>query len=77
MSFYEYVHKKRVYAAKEYLKMCDNSVEEIGRAVGYSNNNEFYRAFKLYVGMTPSEYRNEKKKSRNKLDLTFSNDKNS
>ena len=77
MSFYEYIHKKRVYTAKEYLKICDNSVEEICRAVGYSNNNEFYRVFKLYVGMTPSEYRNEKKKSRNKLDLTFSNDKNS
>ena len=76
MSFYEYIHKKRIAAAKEYLKICDNSVEEICRAVGYSNNNEFYRIFKQYMGMTPSEYRNEKKQNRNKSDLTFSNDMN-
>ena len=75
MSFYEYVHKKRISSAKEYLKICDNSVDEICHAVGYSNSNEFYKMFKIHTGMTPSEYRNEKKKSRNSFDLTFSNDK--
>jgi len=75
MSFYEYIHKKRIASAKEYLKICDNSVDEICRAVGYSNNNEFYKKFKEYTGMTPSKYRNEKKKDRNKSDLSFSNNK--
>ncbi len=72
ISFYEYIHKKRIASAKEYLKICDNSIDEICRAVGYSNNNEFYKKFKEYTGMTPSKYRNEKKKDRNKSDLSFS-----
>jgi YesN/AraC family two-component response regulator len=72
IGFYEYIHKKRIASAKEYLKICDNSIDEICRAVGYSNNNEFYKKFKEYTGMTPSKYRNEKKKDRNKSDLSFS-----
>ena len=72
ISFYEYIHKKRIASAKEYLKICDNSIDEICRAVGYSNNNEFYKKFKEYTGMTPSKYRKEKKKDRNKADLSFS-----
>ncbi|MBQ9113208.1 MAG: AraC family transcriptional regulator [Clostridia bacterium] len=75
MGFYEYIHKKRIASAKEYLKICDNSVEEICRAVGYSNNNEFYKMFKEYTDMTPSEYRNARKQNRNRFDLTFPNDK--
>ena len=72
ISFYEYIHKKRIASAKEYLKICDNSIDEICRAVGYSNNNEFYKKFKEYTGMTPSKYRKEKKKDRNTADLSFS-----
>ena len=75
ISFYEYVHKKRIESAMEYLKMCDNTVEEIGHAVGYSNVNEFYKMFSQYTDMTPAEYRTSKRKNRNRYDLSEPADK--
>ena len=35
-------------------------VEEVARAVGYSNYISFYNAFKRTENMTPSDYRNRK-----------------
>lgn len=42
------------------LEISNFSVVEISNKIGYSNINFFYKIFKKYFGMTPSEYRNNK-----------------
>lgn len=71
MTFTDYLHKKRVEAAKERLKLSTDTVSDICRAVGYTNSNEFYRVFRAQVGMTPVEYRRKKEADRLHGDLSF------
>ncbi|MBR1703404.1 MAG: helix-turn-helix domain-containing protein [Lachnospiraceae bacterium] len=35
------------------------SIEEIASMLGYSNNSNFYKAFREYYGMSPREYEKE------------------
>ena len=60
-SFTEYVNRKRMAVAVMMLKYTDMTVSEIARAVGFENDNYFYRVFKEKSGMTPTEYRNYQK----------------
>jgi len=60
-SFTEYVNRKRISVAVMMLKHTEMTVSEIASAVGFENNNYFYRVFKQRYGMTPSEYRNSQK----------------
>ncbi len=71
MTFTDYLHKKRVEAAKERLKLSADTVYDICRAVGYTNSSEFYRVFREQVGMTPAEYRRKKEADRLRGDLSF------
>ena len=71
MTFTDYLHKKRVEAAKERLKLSMDTVSDICRAVGYTNSSEFYRVFRAQVGMTPVEYRRKKEADRLRGDLSF------
>lgn len=59
-SFTEYVNRKRMSVATMMLKHTDMSVSEIARAVGFENDNYFYRVFKERYSLTPNEYRNAK-----------------
>ena len=38
------------------LKGTDLSIEEIAAMLGYSNNSNFYKAFREYYHVSPREY---------------------
>jgi YesN/AraC family two-component response regulator len=63
LTFFEYLNRKRIEAAKELLQSdtcSDFRIIEIAYAVGYNNKNTFNSAFKRLTGLTPREYRQSK-----------------
>lgn len=56
-NFLGYLSEMRVEKAKEML--CDPTLKvyEIGQMVGYKSTKHFYKIFKTYEGVTPTEYR--------------------
>ena len=57
MQFSDYVMKKRMEKSCILLTNPKNKIYEIADAVGYDNPKNFSRAFKLYFGVSPKEYR--------------------
>lgn len=55
--FSEYINQLRIEKAKELLKTTHFTAGEIGRKVGYSDTTYFYKQFKKYVSVTPTEWR--------------------
>lgn len=53
----EYVARRRVSQAKLLLSSSDNSISNISRIVGYSDNNYFGIVFRKYEGVSPTEFR--------------------
>ena len=53
----QYIAKRRVGLAREYLKATDKTVIEIANACGFNTMANFYKAFKKYTGKTPSDFR--------------------
>ncbi|MBQ5866900.1 MAG: helix-turn-helix domain-containing protein [Oscillospiraceae bacterium] len=54
-SFYRCVTQRRLIAAK--VRIGDGeSLEDVSRAVGFSDYSSFYRAFKKEYGITPRQY---------------------
>ena len=51
----------RIDKAKSLLTDTDMTVTDIARECGYSSYNYFVRQFKTAEGMSPSEYRAERK----------------
>ena len=58
IGFNEYINMLRINDAKERLLKTDDSITDIGIAVGYNNIRSFNRAFLSQTGMQPREYRN-------------------
>ncbi len=54
---YQYLSKRRVELAKEYLKTSSMSVSEIAEMLCYTDAQYFSTCFKRATGMTPSQYR--------------------
>ena len=54
--FTEILLEKRMDRAVLLLKNTTLSIEEIAAMLGYSNNSNFYKAFREYYGTTPREY---------------------
>ncbi len=52
-----YHHQIRCRKAKELLLRTDQSISEIGEAVGFVSSSHFSHIFRKTVGCTPSEYR--------------------
>ncbi|GHV03361.1 hypothetical protein FACS189485_06330 [Spirochaetia bacterium] len=52
-----YVYKQKVEGAKKLLLETDLGINEIGEKKGFYNRLSFYRFFKKYEGITPSEFR--------------------
>ena len=52
-----YIIKKRIERAKELLCSTDAGVFEIANSVGYEDQFYFYKIFKKYTNLSPSEYR--------------------
>lgn len=57
-NFLEYMNDVRVDRAKAYLTENEKmTVQEIALKLGYSNERQFFRMFKIKVGMSPNKYR--------------------
>lgn len=54
----EYINKKKIMYAAELLVTSNSTIEQLSEQFGFSRPFTFRRAFKQYIGMTPSEYRN-------------------
>jgi len=51
-----YIHELRIKKAKEMLNSDYGSISDIAQSLGYLNIYDFSRAFKKYVGISPSKY---------------------
>lgn len=56
-NFSNFLNKRRIDAACEFLIKSDYKTEQIYKMVGYNSKNYFFKLFKLYMGFTPQEYR--------------------
>lgn len=59
-NFIDYLIEVRMEKAKELLQSTDHKIIEICAMTGYDNPRYFSKLFKLYTGMTPREYREQK-----------------
>ncbi|MCY9136406.1 bifunctional transcriptional activator/DNA repair enzyme AdaA [Bacillus atrophaeus] len=59
----EYIQKKRIAAAAQYLELTDQSIRKIGLAVGIPNTAHFATLFKKRTGYTPTKYRQIKREN--------------
>lgn len=57
MSFSDYILQLRMHTAAELLCTTPLGTAEVSERCGYLAVNTFYRAFKKYYGITPSEFR--------------------
>lgn len=55
-SFRELFNSVRIQRAKELLRLGQDSITAIAGLLGYSSPNNFSRAFKVQVGISPREY---------------------
>ncbi|OGJ85886.1 MAG: hypothetical protein A2268_12520 [Candidatus Raymondbacteria bacterium RifOxyA12_full_50_37] len=51
----------RMEKACEMLEKTDKAISDIGFEVGFNNQNIFFRNFKKYKGLSPTEYQKQKK----------------
>ncbi|THF73566.1 response regulator transcription factor [Cohnella fermenti] len=56
-SFTEHINKYRIEQAKKLLKTTPLKVHDIARQVGYWETGYFYKQFKKFVGVSPSEFK--------------------
>ncbi|MCE6982224.1 AraC family transcriptional regulator, partial [Pseudomonas frederiksbergensis] len=57
LGFMEYILSKRMDFARDLLDNSQMPITSIGYEVGFKDPSYFARAFKQFVGCTPSEYR--------------------
>lgn len=56
-SFREYLLRYRVNKAQEFLQFPNAAIVDIACAIGFTDASHLARAFRRFVGITPSEYR--------------------
>lgn len=56
-TIYAYSKEKRLEKSQELLKNSELSILAIANKIGYVNPSKYASAFKVYTGMTPSEYK--------------------
>ncbi len=62
MSLVSYLAIVKMNAAHDYLLHSDLSISEIAANLGYDSNSHFNHVFHKHYGLSPSQYRKEKKK---------------
>ncbi|WP_273323789.1 response regulator transcription factor [Vallitalea guaymasensis] len=60
ISFPNYLNNYRIDRAKEYLLESNLKTAQIAKKVGYMDPNYFYRIFKKYTGVSPTDYKSLK-----------------
>ncbi|MET1260406.1 helix-turn-helix transcriptional regulator [Flagellimonas sp. DF-77] len=66
LSFFDYVNRHRINAAKVLLVAMrdnDSNITQIAYDVGFNNRASFYKAFKKFENQNPSEYLKQRKAS--------------
>ncbi|MBN1698793.1 MAG: helix-turn-helix transcriptional regulator [Spirochaetales bacterium] len=63
LAFKELINLLRMEEAKRLLKLSDLNINEIAFRLGYNSNSYFGHIFKMSVGLSPKEYREQKQKS--------------
>lgn len=63
----DYIIKKRMAVAKQLLSKTSLSVTDVSARVGITYSSYFTKIFKEQVGMTPQEYRQQKKQNAENL----------
>lgn len=61
MSFNDYINRLRVQAAQDLLRSTDRPVTEVMLEVGFESQSTFNRVFREIQGITPREYRQQKR----------------
>ncbi|MEF3310651.1 AraC family transcriptional regulator [Paenibacillus sp. GYB004] len=61
VTFTDLLNDVRVNKAKEMLEATDCKINEVASLVGYQNANSFTRMFRKLTGLTPLEYRRERR----------------
>ncbi|MBE6728558.1 MAG: helix-turn-helix transcriptional regulator [Ruminococcaceae bacterium] len=59
----QYILELRIQKAKQVLSQSNKTVTEISKECGFTSIHHFCRAFKGYCGQTPSDYRNNHRKT--------------
>ena len=67
VTFIEYLTKVRMEKVKEMLASTDEKIVNIAFSVGYSEPNYLSYLFKKREGITPKEYRQQKKPQRKEI----------
>ena len=57
-NFLEYLTDVRIEEAKRLLRRNEDTIEQIGKAVGMNDYKRFSKTFKKITGISPKEYRN-------------------
>ncbi|WP_370979135.1 helix-turn-helix domain-containing protein [Agaribacterium sp. ZY112] len=59
LSFFDYINKWRIRAAKPLIAQAELSVLDVAMEVGFNARSSFYTAFKKETGLTPSQFRKQ------------------
>jgi AraC family transcriptional regulator len=59
LSPYQYVLLQRIHRARGQLTNRDHSIADVARAVGFRDGSQLTRAFRKFLGITPTEFRRE------------------
>lgn len=62
-SFNQILDEVRQSVAKKLLARSEETIEHIAQLAGFSDTSAFFRAFKKWTGITPTQYRNGKRNS--------------
>ena len=54
-----YINKLRMERAAEMLRQTELSMTEIAERTGFSSSRYFSTMFKKYMGVTPTQYKND------------------
>ena len=61
VNLFDDILHRRVEKAKEYMEHTDRKLYEIAVEVGFEDAGYFSKVFQKYTGMSPKEYRNQRK----------------
>ena len=56
-TFFDFINQARIEDAKQMLVTSKQSVLDIALATGFNSRSSFYKAFKKFAGVTPSQFR--------------------
>ncbi|MBR2354714.1 MAG: helix-turn-helix transcriptional regulator, partial [Clostridia bacterium] len=53
----EFIMQKKIEAAKRMIATNESTLQSIATVLHFCDSHHFFRCFKKYTGMSPSEYR--------------------